>query len=84
MSFLHSLGVTAKIENPPGVSTTLGHDAISMAQHLAAYSAFDNGGYKITPQPVLKVTDPSGKVLEEFNPSVPNANSASTSDINRA
>jgi membrane peptidoglycan carboxypeptidase len=69
VSFLHSLGITAKIENPPGVSTTLGHDAISMAQHLAAYSAFDNGGYKITPQPVLKVTDPSGKVLEEFNPS---------------
>ena len=68
VSFLHSLGITAKIENPPGVSTTLGHDAISMAQHLAAYSAFDNGGYKITPQPVLKVTDPSGKVLEEFNP----------------
>jgi len=68
VSFLHDLGVTAKIENPPGVSTTLGHDPISMAQHLAAYSAFDNGGYKITPQPVLKVTDSSGKVLEQFNP----------------
>ena len=69
VSFLHALGITAKIENPPGVSTTLGHDAISMAQHLAAYSAFDNGGYKVTPQPVLKVTDSSGKVLEQFNPS---------------
>ena len=69
VSFLHGLGVTAKIENPPGVSTTLGHDPISMAQHLAAYSAFDNGGYKVTPSPVLKVTDPSGKVLEAFNPS---------------
>ncbi len=69
VSFLHSLGITAKIENPPGVSTTLGHDAISMAEHLAAYSAFDNGGYRITPQPVLKVTNASGKVLEEFNPS---------------
>jgi membrane peptidoglycan carboxypeptidase len=69
VAFMHDLGITAKIENPPGVSTTLGHDAISMAQHLAAYSVFDNGGYKVTPQPVLKVTDPSGKVLEAFNPS---------------
>jgi membrane peptidoglycan carboxypeptidase len=71
VSFMHDLGITAKIENPDGVATTLGHDAISMAQHLAAYSAFDNGGYKVTPQPVLKVTDPSGKVLEQLKPSAP-------------
>ena len=38
VSFMHQLGITANIENVPGVSTTLGHDAISMAQHLAAYS----------------------------------------------
>src|SRR5438034_3979817 len=36
VSFLHQLGITASIENAPGVSTTLGHDPISMAQHLAA------------------------------------------------
>jgi membrane peptidoglycan carboxypeptidase len=71
VAFLHDLGITAKIENPEGVATTLGHDAISMAQHLAAYSAFDNGGYRVTPQAVLKVTDPSGKVLEAFNPTGP-------------
>lgn len=68
VSFMHQLGITATIENPSGVATTLGHDPISMAQHLAAYSAFDNGGYKVTPQAVLKVTDASGKVLEAFNP----------------
>src|SRR5207245_5488491 len=49
VSLLHNLGVTAKIENPAGVSTTLGHDAISMAEHLAAYSAFDNGGFRVSP-----------------------------------
>jgi membrane peptidoglycan carboxypeptidase len=68
VSFMHSLGVTAKIENPAGVSTTLGHDPISMAQHLAAYSAFDNGGYKVTPTAILKVTDARGRVLEQLNP----------------
>src|ERR1700694_3463322 len=69
ISFMHDLGITATIENPQGVATTLGHDAISMAQHLAAYSAFDNGGYRITAQPVLKVTDSGGHILEAFNPS---------------
>ena len=71
VSFMHELGITANIENVPGVATTLGHDPISMAQHLAAYSAFDNGGYRITPQPVLKVTDATGKVLEAFSPTAP-------------
>jgi len=67
VSLLHSLGVSAQIENPAGVSTTLGHDALSMAEHLAAYSAFDNGGYRVTPSAVLRITDASGKVLEAFD-----------------
>jgi membrane peptidoglycan carboxypeptidase len=68
ITLMHNLGVTANIENPEGVATTLGHDPISMAEHLAAYSAFDNGGYRVSPHAVLRVTDPSGKVLEAFDP----------------
>jgi membrane peptidoglycan carboxypeptidase len=67
-TFMHQLGVTAVIENPDGVATTLGHDAISMAEHLSAYSAFDNGGYRVSPHPVLKVVDADGTVLESFDP----------------
>ncbi len=67
VSLMHSLGVSARIENPQGVATTLGHDALSMAEHLAAYSAFDNGGYRVTPTAVLRITDPSGRVLESFD-----------------
>ncbi len=67
-TFMHQLGVTAVIENPDGVATTLGHDAISMAEHLGAYSAFDNGGYRVSPHPVLKVVDADGTVLESFDP----------------
>ena len=70
VSFMHNLGVTAPIENPEGVATTLGHDALSMSEHLAAYSAFDNGGYRIGPHAVLRITDASGKVLEAFDPNV--------------
>jgi membrane peptidoglycan carboxypeptidase len=68
VTFMHQLGITANIENPQGVATTLGHDPVSMAEHLAAYSAFDNGGYKITAHPVLKVTDATGRVIESFDP----------------
>jgi membrane peptidoglycan carboxypeptidase len=69
VSFLRNLGVTAPIQTPTGAATTLGPDAMSMAEHLAAYSAFDNGGYRIAPHAVLKVTDASGQVLESFDPS---------------
>jgi membrane peptidoglycan carboxypeptidase len=67
-TFMHQLGVTATIENPDGVATTLGHDPLSMAEHLAAYSAFDNGGYRISARAVLKVVDADGTVLEAFDP----------------
>jgi len=70
-TFMHQLGVTATIENPDGVATTLGHDPISMAEHLAAYSAFDNGGYRISPHPVLKVVDADGSVLEALDTNAP-------------
>ena len=69
VSFMRNLGVTAAIDNPEGVATTLGHDALSMSEHLAAYSAFDNGGYRVSPHAVLRLTDASGKVLEAFDPS---------------
>jgi membrane peptidoglycan carboxypeptidase len=68
VDFMHRLGVTAQIENADGVATTLGHDPLSMAEHLAAYSAFDNGGYRVSPHAVLKITTPDGKVLEGFDP----------------
>ncbi|HEY1421007.1 MAG TPA: transglycosylase domain-containing protein [Candidatus Dormibacteraeota bacterium] len=71
VALMHNLGVTAQIENPDGVATTLGHDPISMAEHLAAYSAFDNGGYRVSPHAVLKVTDAAGKVLEALDPNAP-------------
>ncbi|HYM98005.1 MAG TPA: transglycosylase domain-containing protein [Candidatus Sulfotelmatobacter sp.] len=68
ITLMHNLGVTANIENPEGVATTLGHDPISMAEHLAAYSAFDNGGYRVSPHAVLRITDANGNVLEALDP----------------
>src|SRR5260370_11288688 len=57
VSFLHNLGVTAPIQTPSGVATTPGPDSISMAEHLAAYSAFDNGGAAGSPPTPVHTTD---------------------------
>jgi len=69
--FMRRLGITAHLENPDGVATTLGHDPLSMVEHLAAYSAFDNGGYRVSEHAVLKVTAANGGVLESFDSNTP-------------
>ena len=77
VSFMRNLGVTASIANPDGVATTLGYDAMSMAEHLAAFSAFDNGGYRVSPRAILRVTDANGKVLEALDPGASRAQAIS-------
>ena len=41
--------------------------AVFPIEIIAAYSAFDNGGYRVSPRAVLRVTDPAGAVLEAFD-----------------
>jgi membrane peptidoglycan carboxypeptidase len=67
VSFARRLGITTPIDSPESLPTTLGTNDMSMVEHLSAYSAVDNGGYKVTPHPVLKVTDSRGQVLEQFS-----------------
>lgn len=54
--------------NRLGLSVALGGGEIKPIEMFGAYSAFANGGKKITPVAILKVTDNSGKVLEEWKP----------------
>jgi penicillin-binding protein 1A len=67
VAMARKLGITTPIESPDSLPTTLGTNSMSMMEHLAAYSAFDNGGFKISPHAVLKVTDAHGTVLESFD-----------------
>src|SRR5581483_2409090 len=53
VAMARKLGVTTPIEAPSSLPTTLGTNSMSMIEHLSAYSVFDNGGFKITPHPVL-------------------------------
>ncbi|HEX9028303.1 MAG TPA: penicillin-binding transpeptidase domain-containing protein, partial [Anaerolineales bacterium] len=58
------LGITT-FENPNqyDLSLALGGGAVRLLDLTGAYAAFDNGGYRVTPQSILDVTGPGGQVL---------------------
>lgn len=49
-----------------GLSITLGGGEVRLIDLASAYSAFGNGGYRVEPLPILKVTDSKGKTLYEY------------------
>lgn len=51
-----------------GLSLTLGGAEVKMVDMAEAFGVFANSGYKIGLQPLLKVTDKNGKVLEKYTP----------------
>jgi penicillin-binding protein 1A len=55
-------------KNPPYLTLALGAGAVTPLQMVGAYSVFANGGYKINPYLISKVTDPNGKVISQVNP----------------
>ena len=57
-------------KHPPYLTMALGAGAVTPWQHLAAYSIFANGGYRISPFIVRQITDNAGTVLAEIQPSL--------------
>ena len=55
-------------KNPPYLTLALGAGAVTPLQMAGAYSVFANGGYKINPYLINKITDSSGKVLIQTKP----------------
>ena len=51
-----------------GLSLTLGGAEVKMVDMATAFGVFANSGYRIDLHPILKVTDKTGKVLEEYDP----------------
>ncbi len=51
-----------------GLSVALGGGEVKLLELATTYSAFANGGKKVEPIAILKVTDKDGRVLEEFKP----------------
>ncbi|MES2933540.1 MAG: penicillin-binding protein 1A [Pseudomonadota bacterium] len=57
-------------KNPPYLTLALGAGAVTPLQMAGAYAVFANGGYKISPYIISKVTDADGKVLSKVTPDV--------------
>ncbi len=54
--------------NNVGLSLALGGREVKLLELTSAYGAFANGGTKVEPVSILKVTDSAGKVLYEYKP----------------
>jgi penicillin-binding protein 1A len=55
-------------KNPPYLTLALGAGATTPLQMAGAYSVFANGGYRVSPYLISKVTDANGKVLSQAQP----------------
>jgi len=63
--WMHSFGITSHLEPVPSLS--LGISEITVREMVAAYSAFANGGMRVEPIYVTRITDNKGNVVAEFN-----------------
>lgn len=59
-------------KHPPYLTMALGAGSVTPMQMATAYSVFANGGYRVNPWLVTKITDQKGKVLVESQPPLPN------------
>ncbi|MES2186566.1 MAG: penicillin-binding protein 1A [Pseudomonadota bacterium] len=57
-------------KHPAYLPMALGAGSVTPMQMAAAYSVFANGGHKLNPWLIAKVTDPKGRVLLETTPPV--------------
>lgn len=51
-----------------GLSLTLGGGEVKMTEMATAFGVFANGGKRIDLNPILKIEDSNGEVIEEFTP----------------
>jgi 1A family penicillin-binding protein len=62
------LGITSLTRNDYGLSLTLGGGDVSLIDMTSAYSVFANGGKRMPPVAILKITDFAGNVIDEYKP----------------
>lgn len=73
MQTAYNMGLTSLEPNAEnlkrfGLALTLGGGEVRLIDLTSAYSAFANGGLKVEPVAILKVTDRNGKALYEHKP----------------
>lgn len=56
--------------NPAYLTLALGAGSVTPLQMAGAYSVFANGGYKVNPYLISRITDTNGNILAEAQPAV--------------
>ena len=63
ISYIHKMGITSPVARV--LSTAIGTCSVSLLELTSSYSPLANGGTKVEPLFIRRVTDREGKVLEE-------------------
>jgi penicillin-binding protein 1A len=71
-------------KNPPYLTLALGAGAVTPLQMVGAYSVFANGGYKVSPYIISKVTDSNGNLLSQVTPDKSNDENNRVIDVRNA
>jgi 1A family penicillin-binding protein len=62
------LGITSFTRDDYGLSLTLGGGDVSLLEMTSAFGVFANGGVRLPPVSILKITDYQGNVVYEYTP----------------
>lgn len=66
ISYARRMGITSPL--PEYLPVAIGAAEATLLEMTSAYSAYANQGVRVTPMPILQVTDREGNVLEEHRP----------------
>ena len=79
IGYARKFGITSKLD--PYLSLALGAADLSLIEMTSAYSVFPNGGVRMTPYEILKISDRDGNVLEQGRPEPHDAIRADTAFV---
>jgi len=68
LAMAERLGLTSLTREDYGLSLTLGGGDVSLLDMTSAYSVFANGGQRVPPVAILKITDFKGRLIFEYQP----------------
>ncbi len=71
-------------KHPPYLTMALGAGSVTPIQLLAGYSAFANGGFRITPYFISRIEDDTGNVISQTDPVVAGDNAEQVIDERNA
>jgi len=69
-------------KHPPYLTMALGAGSVTPMQMAVGYSAFANGGYRVNPWLISKITEQKGKVLAQAKPVAPDESMRAIDDRN--